>query len=75
MIVNVSTGLKIVVALILIATIASMFIMIEVTHDRYNGWLCRGIKHFKCGAIHGHVYHNGECLRCGKQEHQEKRHE
>lgn len=50
----------------LITIVALILSGIEVKADENNGWLVRWIKHLKCGAIHGHAYNAGSCVRCGK---------
>lgn len=41
-----------------------------ISPDCNNGWLSRPVKHFKCGAFHGHHWVQGidhkRCTRCGK---------
>lgn len=49
-----------------------LFEEVDICRYKYNGWLYRGIKHIKCGAILGHEYKDGVCVHCGKQEHKKK---
>ena len=55
-----------------IPTIICLFADVEVCRHRYNGWLYRGIKHIKCGAVVGHEYKDGVCIHCGKREPKKK---
>lgn len=66
--------IMIIVCLVVVAIpiIIWLFAEVEVCRLRYNGWLYRGIKHIKCGAVVGHEYENGICKNCGKREPKKK---